>query len=190
MELITFVDAEDNVIGSGTRQEAWQTGTWHRLVRVFLFNAAGETLITQRSPSSSSPLQWNDSCAGHVDAGETYDAAALRELEEEIGVSGVALSPVAKLRHSDQDEPHRLRNRFHMIYTGRYDGVIRPNPDEVYEARWIKPQKLTNWMKRAPNDFTVGFKIAASELAAKGMLPPGHMNRTAGFDQLLGRMLA
>src|SRR5215472_5792065 len=88
MDLITFVDAEDNVIGSGTRQEAWRTGAWHRLVRVFLFNAVGNTLIARRSPFSSSPLKWNDSCSGHVDAGETYEAAAVRELEEEIGVSG------------------------------------------------------------------------------------------------------
>jgi isopentenyldiphosphate isomerase len=172
MELITFVDAQDNVIGSGTRQEAWRTGAWHRLVRVFLFNAAGEILIARRSALSSSPLKWNDSCAGHVDAGETYDAAALRELEEEIGVSGVALSTVTKLRHTDQNEPHKLRNRFHMIYTGAYNGSIRPNPAEVSEARWIPPKELMGWMRRAPNDFMEGFRLVVRELAARGLLPP------------------
>jgi 16S rRNA (adenine1518-N6/adenine1519-N6)-dimethyltransferase len=169
MNLITFVDAEDNVIGSGTKQQAWASGAWHRLIRVFLFNTAGATLITRRSRSSSSPLKWNDSCAGHVDAGESYEAAALRELQEEIGVSGVALWPLTKLKYSETDEAHRVRNRFHMIYCGRYDGPIRANPLEVSEARWILPGELLSWMSKRPHDFTEGFKHAVAELRAKGL---------------------
>jgi 16S rRNA (adenine1518-N6/adenine1519-N6)-dimethyltransferase len=161
MARIIFADAGDNVIGSGTKREAWTTGAWHRIVRVFLLNAVGEVLITRRSANlSSSPGKWNDSSSGHVDEGETYEAAALRELQEEIGVSGVVLNAVAKVKNSEEDEPDKIKNRFHMIYTGNYDGLLRLNPQEVSEARWISPANLRLWIGTAPAEFTEGFKLA------------------------------
>jgi isopentenyldiphosphate isomerase len=161
MARIIFADAEDNVIGSGTKREAWATGAWHRIVRVFLFNAGGEMLVTRRSANLlSSPGKWNDSSSGHVDEGESYETAALRELEEEAGVSGVALNAVAKFKISEKDEPDKIKNRFHMIYTGKYDGLLRLNPLEVAEARWISPADLRSWIGTAPAEFTEGFKLA------------------------------
>ena len=35
----------------------------------------------------SSPGLWDSSCSGHLDTGENYDSAAVRELSEELGVN-------------------------------------------------------------------------------------------------------
>ena len=74
---ITFVDEQDNVIGAGSKQEAWTKGIYHRVSRIFLFNSKGELLIQKRSDNCVSlPGRWDQSAAGHVDEGETYLEAA------------------------------------------------------------------------------------------------------------------
>jgi isopentenyldiphosphate isomerase len=75
-------------------------------------------------------------------------------------VSGVVLKAVAKVKSSEKDEPDKIKNRFHMIYTGRYDGLLRLNPQEVSEARWTPPADLRLWIGTAPAEFTEGFKLA------------------------------
>ncbi len=53
---IIFVDENDNVIGEGTKQEAWKKGIAHRIVRIFLFNSKGELLI-QNAQNTTSPYR-------------------------------------------------------------------------------------------------------------------------------------
>jgi len=78
MKLITFVDENDQVIGSGTKQEAWQKGIIHRIVRIFLFNFKGELLIQKRADNISSlPGRWDQSAAGHVDEVKIMGSGAI-----------------------------------------------------------------------------------------------------------------
>ena len=165
MQNILFVDQHDVVIGSGTKQEVWQKGIWHRIVRLFIFNSKGELLITRRAPGLASlPGRWDQSAAGHVDVGEEYREAAERELVEEVGISGVTLAEVGKTQHEDKDEPDKIKKRFSTLYVGKYDGDVVLNPDEVSEVYWIPPKELSEWMDRSPNDFTEGFVFNFKEL--------------------------
>lgn len=59
----------------------------HRAVAVLVIRSTGEFVLQQRSRHDLwQPGLWTLSCTGHVKKGETYDAAAVRELEEEVGV--------------------------------------------------------------------------------------------------------
>lgn len=161
---IMFVDEHDNVIGSGTREEVWKTGTYHRIAKIFLFNPKGETLIQKRSMERvSNPGRWDHSAAGHVDEGETYEEAAYREMNEEIGITGITLQEVMNIETHETDEPGKIKNRFNMLYTAQYDGDVQPGP-EVSETRWIMPEPLLQWMEEKPNDFTEGLIISFKEL--------------------------
>lgn len=160
MPLITFVDENDTVIGSGTKQEIWSKGIWHRIVRIYLINSDGELLITKRAEHlASCPGMWNDSASGHVDAGESYDEAANRELEEELHVKGITLKQVEKVKHADMEEIDKIKNRFHMIYVGRFDGSVDFDPNEVAESRWVTAEELNAWVQNRPSEFTEGFKV-------------------------------
>ncbi len=155
MTKITFVDKDDNVIGSGTKGEALKKGIIHRIARVFLFNSKGELLIQKRADHLESlPGKWDQSAAGHVDEGESYHVAAKREMEEEIGVRGIELKEIKKLYTEEYD---KIKKRFNMLYSGVYDGDINFNREEVSEVKWIKPEDLAEWMEERPNDFTQGF---------------------------------
>ena len=58
---------------------------YHLVVNVWLRNARGEYLISQRSPEKSHPLCW-EATGGSVLAGETSVQGAVREVEEELGI--------------------------------------------------------------------------------------------------------
>lgn len=138
---ITYVDSDDEVIGSGPKKAALENGIAHRIVRIFIFNSAGQVVIQKRGPNVAVPGKWDQSAAGHVDAGETYDEAAVRELREELGLSGVALSPVGKFYSEEHDEA-LPKKRFNAVYFGKHDGDITIAADEVSEIAWVSMAEL------------------------------------------------
>ncbi len=91
-EPLPLVDADDQVIGQAPRGEVHARGLGrHRVGCVLVFNEAGELLIQKRSPTVSMyPNCWTVSCAGHVAYGDTYEATAVRELAEEVGITATA----------------------------------------------------------------------------------------------------
>lgn len=55
-------------------------------VFIIMRNEAGEILLQQRANTSFLDGYYDFACSGHVDDGESIHEAALRELQEEIGV--------------------------------------------------------------------------------------------------------
>jgi 8-oxo-dGTP diphosphatase len=74
---------------------------------------------------------------GKMDAGETWEECALREIEEEIGL---------RCRLGDELSPVSYRDNKGRAKVVRYwrmepiDGEFVPN-DEVDEVRWVRPEK-------------------------------------------------
>src|SRR5256885_1188600 len=87
-EWFDVVNEKDEVISRARRREVHAQGLWHRAVHVLVFNCHGAVFLQKRSMLKDlSPGLWDSSCSGHLDAGEDYDAAAVRELREEIGIA-------------------------------------------------------------------------------------------------------
>src|SRR6476661_7514198 len=86
-EIFDVVNEHDEVIGQERRSEVHRLGLQHRAVHVLVFNARGDVFLQKRSMKKDTfPGAWDSSASGHLDTGETYDACALRELREEIGL--------------------------------------------------------------------------------------------------------
>lgn len=157
MANIVFVDENDTVIGSGTKQEVWEKGIRHRIVRIFVFNSQDQVLLAQRGPTLASlPNRWNESAAGHVDEGEEYQDAAEREFTEELGIAGIQVVEVGRFKSEETDEPDKKKNRFTAVYIARHDGAVQPSPREVAATKWLSAKDAYEWMKRSPDDFTEG----------------------------------
>src|SRR5688572_17064965 len=98
-ELLDIVTDEDIVTGHELRSRVHQTGLQHRGVHVFLFTTDGKMLVQKRSADrTSSPSLLDCSVSEHVKAGESYLEAAIRGMKEEMGVDGIELKPLIKIR--------------------------------------------------------------------------------------------
>jgi 16S rRNA (adenine1518-N6/adenine1519-N6)-dimethyltransferase len=155
---IIYVDENDNVIGAGPRKEAYEKGIIHRIVRIIISRPNGDVLIQKRGQNILLAGKWDQSAAGHVDKGETYEQAAYRETEEEIGIKDIHLIELAHYYSVETDEV--VRKRFNILYSGIYSGEIETNPDEVSDYRWIKQEELKKWIAAKPEDFTNGCRDA------------------------------
>src|SRR5271157_2327940 len=95
-EIFDVVNDRDEVIGQEKRGEVHRLGLKHRAVHVLVFNRRGEVFLQKRSMKKDTfPGAWDSSSSGHLDRGEDYDACAVRELREEIGL--VVAQPPARL---------------------------------------------------------------------------------------------
>ena len=63
-EALIIVDAQDRILGHGTKAELHQgAGTLHRAFSIFLFNEAGDVLLQQRSADKPLwPGFWSNTC--------------------------------------------------------------------------------------------------------------------------------
>ena len=82
MELVDRVDVNDNIIGKTTKEEAHKNAYIHRVAAVFCFNPEGKLLVQHRKKDGL----FDNSVGGHVGQGESYEAAAEREMKEELGI--------------------------------------------------------------------------------------------------------
>lgn len=87
MELWDVYDARRQLTGRTHRRGVpMQPGDYHLIVFVWIFNSAGQLLLTKRSAEKESyPNLW-ETTGGAVIAGETSREAIVRELREETGI--------------------------------------------------------------------------------------------------------
>ncbi|MFG2345365.1 NUDIX hydrolase [Streptomyces phaeochromogenes] len=89
-EILDIVDEHDEVLGQARRGDAYAQGMRHRCTFIQVKDAQGRLFVHRRTPTKLVfPSLYDMFVGGVVGAGETYDEAALREAEEELGVSGL-----------------------------------------------------------------------------------------------------
>lgn len=154
-EIFDVVDAVDRVIGQATRENAHRDGLLHRAVHIFAFNSTGEIFLQRRAVAKdSAPGLWSSSCSGHVDAGESYEQAALRELFEEIGltVDSEALRLCLAVSPCTATE-----NEFVRVYRCFAQPPLNLDPDEIMDGLWLAEVELNSWALREPEAFAPSF---------------------------------
>ena len=87
-EYLDILTKNGNPIGkSALKSEVHQKGYYHNTAHIWFYTHDGEILLQQRAAIKTIyPLLWDVSVAGHVNAGETIEHAAVRETKEEIGL--------------------------------------------------------------------------------------------------------
>lgn len=161
-ELFDVVDEHDRVLHPLPRDEVHARDLRHRAVHVMIFNAAGEIFLQKRSIwKDRNPAQWDSATAGHVDAGETYEQAARREVREEIGIEIGPLTPVCKLGCGPE-----TGFEFLQIYRAGHEGPFRFAAREVEGGWWFDVAHVRRWLAAHPEDFTPIFRMAFPRVAA------------------------
>jgi isopentenyl-diphosphate Delta-isomerase len=128
MSKINIVDENDNVIGEETRENIHKNGLLHREIHVWVFNDKREIIFQKRSENKdTNPGLLDASFGGHVEIGETYEDAAIKELKEETGIETKKsnLIFITKMKkHGTLDKIGMTNNVFRAVYAYRYNGDI------------------------------------------------------------------
>ncbi len=154
-EVFDVVDAEDRVVGAERRELVHVNNLLHRAVHVLVRNAAGEFFLQKRSMwKDRNPGRWDSAAAGHVDSGETYEAAARREFREELGTDCPPLECIGRLTPSPV-----TGWEFIEVYLSRSEGPFSPAPLEVETGAFFPPEKIAAWVESVPGDFSPVFLL-------------------------------
>jgi len=110
------------------------------VVACALVDADNRVLLAQRPEGKSLAGLW-EFPGGKVEAGETPEAALVRELEEELGIETkvACLAPLTFASHS-YDSFHLLMP---LYVCRRYWGT--PQPREAQVLKWVRPTKLREY---------------------------------------------
>ena len=132
-EMFDIVDLEDQVIDQAERTDVHgNPDLIHRAIHVFVFNSHGLLFLQKRDLSKDiQPGKWDTSVGGHLDSGESYGSAALREMEEELGIGGVSLGFLYKYIHHSEVE-----SEYVSTYSCTWDGEIKINQNEIEEGKF------------------------------------------------------
>lgn len=137
-ELVEALDKLGRVTGIVTRAELRADRLRHRAVFIAVIGSDGRILIHQRSPSKDLwPSRWDIAAGGVVGAGEGDDAAAARELSEELGLARVPLERLGGASYDDSDV-----SVLGTVYRVIHDGPFRFSDGEVVDARWVAIDEL------------------------------------------------
>jgi isopentenyldiphosphate isomerase len=132
-ERVDIVDDDDRVVATVTRAEMRSQRLLHRTVAVAVVGSDGRLLVHRRADDKDIwPGMWDIAAGGVVSAGETYDAAARRELAEELGVQAGELVQLGGGRFSD--ESVSLIGR---VYRTVCNGPFTFADGEITEVRWV-----------------------------------------------------
>lgn len=123
----------------------------HRCVAVFVFDGSGD-LYVQVHKISGGLL--DHTVGGHVDSGEDYKTAAYREMDEEIGLSGVELDELAVGYYSDEGSRVHVFGIYACVAPESWS--FEPN-EEVAELKKMSISTIQNMMDESPELFTGGF---------------------------------
>ena len=158
-EFVVLVDQNDQKLGLMEKQQAHVAGLLHRAFSVFIFNSKGELMIQQRAASKyHSPTLWTNTCCSHPRDNETYEQAAHRRLEEEMGFD-CELEYKFNFIYKAHLENDLIEHELDHVFIGTFDDEPKLNPDEVMAYRWVELDDLKKDMEKNPQNYTAWFKI-------------------------------
>ena len=137
-EIFPVVDENGTTVGKATRGECHSgSKLLHPVVHLHLFDSSGRIYLQQRPLwKDIQPGKWDTAVGGHIDFGETVDAALRRETQEEIGLTGLSVEFLLKYVF----ESERERELVH-VFRATYDGDVRPS-DELDGGRFWSLDEL------------------------------------------------
>lgn len=160
-ETFDVVDEADQVLSRATRSAVHRQGLRHRAVHVLVYDAEGRVFLQKRSMSKETyPGAWDTSAAGHVVAGEDYDACARRELGEELSIH----RPRGLQRLFKLEPTEFTGHEFVWVYRCQAEEPIHPEPSEIDEGGWYSPEEINSWVAATPGSFSGVFRLIWSRL--------------------------
>jgi 16S rRNA (adenine1518-N6/adenine1519-N6)-dimethyltransferase len=154
-EMFDVVDDANQVIDQQPRGVVHRDRLKHRAVHIFLFHRNGDLFLQRRSRLKDvAPGRWDSSAAGHLDAGESYDIAARRELQEELGVD----APTERIAEMGPDGANGFE--FVELHRAELPSGVKPRwpASEDEFGQFFPVETIDAWVANRPGDFAGAFR--------------------------------
>ena len=150
-QIITNFLSNNEPVSISYRDSNEENIIWKRLKNFFIFQrAAGGLILKNNAILSIYRYEHWDFPKGHVEAGETDEAAAMREVTEETGIDN--LNIISDLGYTYHIYPYK--NHFVLKETHWYemhttsDKIPTPQTEEsILHAEWIPLQNIDTVLK-------------------------------------------
>lgn len=146
---------------------AHQRGLRHLAVSVFVIRD-GAILIQRRAMAKyHTPGLWANTCCTHPAWDEDPLACATRRLDEELGITGLALDHRGQVEYRAEVGNGLIEHELVDVYLAQAgtDMPLAPNPDEVMQTRWVTPEALATEIEATPDHFTPWLRIYLAQHA-------------------------
>ena len=145
-QLVEWVDDAGQVLGIVTRGRMRAENLRHRSVYVALLDADGALVVHRRADWKDVwPGSWDLAFGGVAAIGESWPAAARRELAEEAGIEAVDLDELGAFTYDDG-----FVSVLGRAYLARASGPVEPRDGEVVEVTTVPPADLARWAAERP----------------------------------------
>ncbi len=147
-ERVFIVDENDNIIGEKWRDEMTDDDCW-RVISIWITDQDGNILLQQRSfKKDLDPGDWSAAAEGTVGKNDEYEATAIRELNEELGISCATLKPTTKVHHRMASKGYRIRQGYLCAIDHIPEKKINIQKSEVEQVKWFTPTEFKAFAKK------------------------------------------
>jgi 8-oxo-dGTP pyrophosphatase MutT (NUDIX family) len=145
-EFVDVVDAQDRVVGTARRGEVYRRRLLHRCVFILCRDAEDRVFVHRRTPTKLfAPSAYDMFVGGVVGAGEAYEDAAVREAEEELGVSGVRPERLFKFLFQTPEYAWWCD-----VYQARWTGPVHPQVEEIDWYAFLTEREIEQRLREWP----------------------------------------
>lgn len=166
-EQVILVDEHDRPLGAAPKLAAHRDGRLHRAISVQLSDSRGRLLLQKRHVGKyHSGGLWTNTCCSHPRPGETIADAAVRRLEEEMGIR-CPLRPLFTTRYKADVGNGMIEHEVVHVFAGDYDGRVCPDPREADGFAYVTPEELAADLredaKHPSSRYSAWFKLYARD---------------------------
>jgi isopentenyldiphosphate isomerase len=142
-ERVEVVDPDGRVERVVSRAEMRAGNLRHRATYIVVRDGAGDVLVHRRAPWKDIwPSRWDVAFGGICDVGESWTAAAARELAEESGLAA-ELTDLGPVRF--ENDATRVVGRVFVAVALDPAEAVRFPDGEVVDHRWVPAADLGSW---------------------------------------------
>jgi mutator protein MutT len=147
MEMVDLYDDEGHPTGEVVdRARVRAENLRHAATAVVVRNRVGDVYVHRRTETKDVyPGLYDFAAGGVVQAGEDPAESAVRELAEELGITGVHLEPLSEADYADDHTRYRA-----FCYMCTWDGPVTWQPEEVAWGDWVAPARLLEMLDELP----------------------------------------
>jgi isopentenyl-diphosphate Delta-isomerase len=164
---VVLLDDEGREIGTAPKSTVHDLDTaLHLAFSCHVVNDRDELLVTRRALTKRTwPGVWTNSFCGHPRPGEQVADAVHRRAADELGLvlREVELA-LPGFRYRATDANGVVEHEVCPVYVARAGSLLRPDPAEVAEFRWVDPADLAAAIAAAPWAFSPWLVLQAPQL--------------------------